>query len=57
MKGRWSWIALHSALAGVFFFSLQHWGLLQPLEVSAVWAIVAAAAAAWLAWSQANRGG
>ena len=48
-------MALHAAIAGVFFFVLQRYGNSASIEVSLVWAGFFAAAAALLAWKQTAR--
>jgi uncharacterized membrane protein len=45
----------HAALAGGFFFVLQHLVLRETLSTSLLWAAFFAAAAAGLAWHQARR--
>ena len=53
--GLWPRIALHAALAGVFFFVFQRFLMQADPQTSLVWALAGAAGAAWLAWHQANR--
>lgn len=49
-------MAQHAAMAGVFFFVLQHFVLKESVETSLLWAAFFAAAAAILAWVQSRRG-
>ncbi len=49
-------IAGHAALAGVFFFVLQRFVNSADLETSLMWAGMAAAGAATLAYLQSRRG-
>lgn len=49
-------ILAHAVSAGAFFFLFQHFGLSADLQTSCIWAIVAASAAAYLAYSQKDRG-
>lgn len=48
-------MALHAAIAGVFFFVLQRYGNGASIEMSLAWAGFFAAAAALLAWKQTAR--
>ena len=48
-------MALHAAIAGVFFFVLQRYGNSASIEVSLAWAGFFATAAALLAWKQTAR--
>lgn len=52
MGGLWGNVALHAALAAVFFFVFQHVVLKAGVETSVLWAIVMGIAAAWLSWKQ-----
>ena len=51
----WRFVALHAVVAAVFIFLLQRYGLSNSLESSLLWALTFGAAAAGLAYSQANR--
>lgn len=53
--GKWVRILLHAIAAGAFLFVLQRYALQQTLEVSLIWALGFAAAAAHLAWRQSLR--
>ena len=55
MNSRYGWMAVHSAAAAAFFFTLQYWGLKQSLESSLIWAAVGGAGAAWVSWQQTGR--
>jgi len=54
-SGKWMRIGLHALAAGVFVFILQRFALHQSLEVSALWGLGFAVAAAHLAWLQSQR--
>jgi hypothetical protein len=45
----------HATLAAVLFFSFNRFMLAQTLEISLLWAVVAAPFAAYLAYKQAGR--
>ncbi len=49
------YVGLHAVAAASFVFLLQHFILKASLESSLLWALVFGAAAAGLAYSQANR--
>ncbi|MCA1453294.1 hypothetical protein I6F35_08695 [Bradyrhizobium sp. BRP22] len=51
----WRYIALHAAVAAVFIFLLQRYGLNASLESSLLWALTFGGCAAGLAYAQANR--
>ncbi len=55
MGGRYGTIAMHTVMAGGFFFFLQYYGLHQSMETSLLWAAIFAAVAAMLAWTQGRR--
>ena len=40
MGVRWGYIAMHGALASVFFFVLQRFGFSQSLETSLIWGAI-----------------
>lgn len=46
----------HAVLAGTFFFVLQRFVNGADVRTSSIWAIIAAVAAAALAYSQSRRG-
>ncbi len=45
----------HAALAAAAFFALNRFALDQPFETSLLWAVIAAPAAAYLAYTQSRR--
>ena len=49
---RGPYILVHAAVAGVFIFGLQRFGLNQSLGTAGLWAAVFCVAAALLAWKQ-----
>ncbi len=51
----WRNIALHAAVAGVFFFLLQRYGMNASLDTSLLWALGFGGVAAGLAYRQSNR--
>jgi Na+-transporting NADH:ubiquinone oxidoreductase subunit NqrB len=51
----WRYIALHTAAAAVFIFSLQRYALNASLETSLLWALMFGGCAAGLAYMQSNR--
>jgi hypothetical protein len=51
----WRYIALHSAAAAIFIFTLQRFALNASLETSLVWALTFGFCAAGLAYMQSNR--
>ncbi|WP_314958277.1 hypothetical protein [Bradyrhizobium cosmicum] len=60
MEGRaamkkWSFIAMHAAVAATFIFLLQRFGLNASLESSLLWALTFAVCAAGLAYKQSIR--
>ena len=52
---QWRYIALHAAVAAVFIFLLQRYGLNASLESSLLWALTFGGCAAGLAYAQSNR--
>jgi hypothetical protein len=51
----WRYIALHTAAAAVFIFTLQRYALNASLETSLLWALMFGGCAAGLAHMQSNR--
>jgi hypothetical protein len=51
---RWSFIAMHAAVAATFIFLVQRFTLNASLEASLLWALTFAVCAAGLAYKQAN---
>jgi Na+-transporting NADH:ubiquinone oxidoreductase subunit NqrB len=51
----WRYIALHTAAAAVFIFTLQRYALNASLETSLLWALMFGGCAAGLAYMQSNR--
>lgn len=51
----WRYVALHTSVAAVFIFVLQHFALNASLQSSLVWALVFGGFAAGLATMQSNR--
>ncbi|MBH5397958.1 hypothetical protein HZZ13_09170 [Bradyrhizobium sp. CNPSo 4010] len=52
---KWSFIAMHAAVAAAFIFLLQRFGLNASLESASLWALTFAVCAAGLAYKQSNR--
>ena len=52
---KWSYIAIHSAVAAAFIFLVQRFTLNASLESSLLWALTFGVCAAGLAYKQANR--
>ncbi|MCK1540577.1 hypothetical protein IVA87_33535 [Bradyrhizobium sp. 147] len=52
---KWGFIAMHAAVAAVFIFLLQRFGLNASLESSLLWALTFGVCAAGLAYKQSNR--
>lgn len=52
---KWSFIAMHAAVAATFIFLLQRFGLNASLESSLLWALTFGVCAAGLAYKQSNR--
>jgi hypothetical protein len=48
---------MHALAAAAIFFAFQRYGLGATLETGILWAVVGAAGAAALTWSQHRRGG
>jgi Na+-transporting NADH:ubiquinone oxidoreductase subunit NqrB len=51
----WRYIALHTAAAAAFIFTLQRYALNASLETSLLWALTLGGCAAGLAYVQSNR--
>ncbi|NOT71519.1 MAG: hypothetical protein HOP09_09625 [Hyphomicrobium sp.] len=45
----------HAVAAGAFFFVLQRFAMKESLQVSLLWAVFFAVAAAFLSWQQSRR--
>lgn len=52
---KWSFVAMHAALAAAFIFLLQRFVMNATQETSLLWALTFAVCAAGLAYKQANR--
>lgn len=52
---KWGFIAMHAAVAAIFIFLLQRFGLNASLESSLLWALTFGVCAAGLAYKQSNR--
>lgn len=52
---KWSFVAMHSALAAAFMFLLQRFVMNATQETSLLWALTFAVCAVGLAYKQANR--
>ena len=53
----WLDILAKAVLTAVFFFVFQRYVLKASFETSALWSVLMALSAAWLAWTQWKRGG